>query len=424
MQNGKINSNHLSPRRGTIVLAPGSRGVYPRGIKANCQRWLSPQTGNADTRGLAALCLNCRIEIAFDAETAGMNPTARGRKRARDSRRGLAPLELVLSLFFLLLVMALIINFGTIASWFVRGNVAARWAAWRTIGLRTGGNFPNPPNWQVNGATMGLAPAQPIRSSLINPVWNQGDMAQPAVRGQPLAAAIIDPATGNQFAMGNQQYMEMANTTQIGAASLMRTMPLLPKLPKANIQPLHPVVDPFWRFEDMAAKNVDSSGYPWSMRNNNDWRLFRWYLLEAWQLPGDVQSKYMLYQTADLAIQQNPGISALAPLDRDDEFMYCPIIQLRQVPPPDFYPRAGGCELNPQMVQLNVISGQNGLINRIEGPKGGGRGGVPDMMVRAFIQFYQQQLAYYQQQQPPDQAMIGPLQDKIQQLQKFQATLF
>ena len=115
------------------------------------------------------------------------------RRRAVRARRGLAPLELVLCLFFLLLMMALIINFGTIASWAARGNVAARWSAWRTIGLRTGGTYPNAPNWTVNGATMGLAPGQPVSPNRINQIWNQGDMAQPALRGQPLASAIPVP---------------------------------------------------------------------------------------------------------------------------------------------------------------------------------------------------------------------------------------
>ena len=44
--------------------------------------------------------------------------------------RALAPLEMVLSLPILLFIMAVIINFGTLASWKVRGLSAARHAVW------------------------------------------------------------------------------------------------------------------------------------------------------------------------------------------------------------------------------------------------------------------------------------------------------
>src|SRR5207302_1365477 len=78
-----------------------------------------------------------------------------GHGRSSSSRRGLAPLELVLSLFFLLVIMALIINFGTTAPWHVRGQIAARHAVWRTLSGRTGSvGYPNPPNWWPP-ATMG-----------------------------------------------------------------------------------------------------------------------------------------------------------------------------------------------------------------------------------------------------------------------------
>ncbi|MBS0263591.1 MAG: hypothetical protein JSS02_16740 [Planctomycetes bacterium] len=360
------------------------------------------------------------MQIAFSRYRRSLGPpSSRGPSRL-SRRRGLAPLELVISLFFLLLMMALIINFGTVSSWNVRGMVAARFGAWRAVGLRGGQKYPNPLNWRVDGATMGQAPSQPINPNVLNPVWNQGDLTQAALRGQPLAQFITDPNTGRQFGMGNQQYMELGNSTSIGVADLTRKLPLLPKMRQMHVQPKHPLFDPLWRFEDMAGKSVDANGYPWSMRNNGDWRLYKWYLLEASQLPdGAVQEKYGQYQMADQMIKQSPGQAALTVLDRDDEFM-----AWGQVPPPDFYPTVGGCEMNPQMVEMNLISGRGGLISRIEGPRGGGRGGVPDAVVSAFIRLYQQQLQMAQQQQPPDPQVTGPLQQKIQELQKFQATLF
>ena len=325
-------------------------------------------------------------------------------------RAGLAPLELVLSLFFLLLMMALIINFGTIASWRARGNTAARFAVWRTVGLRTGAAYPNPPNWTTQTATAGLLPGLPANPQTIGLAWNQGDLMQPALRGP----AVVDPSSGNSFQVGNFQYVEMVNQMQIGSASLTKKMPLIPKLRQSSIKPMHPVLDPLWRFEDMSPKTNS-----FAMRNNGDWRAYQWYLFEPQQLGnGDLLNLYMQFQQADQKIQQNGGAASLLPLDRDDE------LTAWRGSPPDFYPRLNGCEILPSNVQMNLVSGKGGLISRIEGPNGGGRGGVPDQLSQAFLNMYNQQLKQAQQQQPPDQQLISQLQDKIQQMQQFRATLF
>lgn len=328
----------------------------------------------------------------------------------RSLRRGLAPLELVLSLFFLLLMMALIINFGTISSWRVRGNTAARFAVWRTVGLRTGGAYPNPPNWRVPQATSGLLPGIAANAQTVGQAWNQGDLLQSALRGP----AVVDPGSGNAFAVSNFQYLEMVNQMQTGMANLKKKMPLLPNLRSTTINPLHPILDPLWRFEDMSPKTNF-----FAMRSNGDWRAYQWYLFEPQQLgDGNLLNLYMQFQQADQKIQQNGGAAALLPLDRDDE------LTAWRGSPPDFYPGLNGCEILPANVQMNLVSGRGGLISRIEGPNGGGRGGVPDQMAQTFIDMYNQQLKQAQQQQPPDQQLISQLQDKIQQMQQFRATLF
>ncbi len=333
-------------------------------------------------------------------------------------------------------MMALIINFGTISSWQARGNVAARWAVWRSIGLRTGTNYPNPPNWQVTGATMGRVPGMPVNPGLINQVWNQGDLTQPALRGQPLAPVITDPLTGNSFPMGNQQYMEMTNAAAIGAANLTRKMPLLPNMRQSNYQPLHPILDQlnpnltvgvgkYWRFQDMypgAPPNVNPNVY-WAMRSNGA-RLYQWYQFEASQLPDEnVANALAQFQMASQAIQQNPNSAALLPLDRDAEFTAA-----GQVPPPDAYnhaarPLNGKCDLDPNDVKL-IVESPNGVLRWIQGPtSGGGKNAVPFWFAQQFINLYQQQLQMYQQQQPPNQQLIGPLQQKIDELKSFQGTL-
>jgi hypothetical protein len=322
------------------------------------------------------------------------------------ARAGLAPLELVISLFFLLLMMALIINFGSIASWRVRGNTAARYAGWRTIALRTGGAYPNPSNWQAP-ATMGLAPGMPLNPNTVGQLWSQQDLMQPALRG----SSIVDSASGNIIQMGNQQYLEMVNQTLIGSANLTKQMPLLPKLRKSYIRPLQPVLDHFWRYEDMSSQ----TNY-WTMRNNGDWRLYQWYQHEPRQSPdGNVQNAYMQYQMSDQMIQQNPGIPALLVLDRDPE-LYAWYGNYR-----DVYPSAGGCDMIPANVQMNTLPG---LINQVQGRLGGGKGGVPNTLASAFLTMYQTQLQNAQQQQPPNQQLISQLQPLVDQLTQFIATLF
>lgn len=319
-------------------------------------------------------------------------------------RSGLAPLELVLCLFFLLVLMSLIINFGTTAPWHLRGSIAARNAVWRTLSIRTGStaNRPNPSNWWAP-AQMNLSPARQfttIPNDMVGPTWSQGDLMQPALRGP----VITDPATGKQIMLNNLQYLEMINRAVVGNATLTKAMPLLPNMRKATINPMQPVLDHFWRFQDMGF------GY------NNNWRLKGWYRIEADQVgDGNLMQLFMLFQMADMKIQQNPGVPALLTLDRDAEFPPWGLT------PPDVHPSLNGCDASPQNVQMLVMPPPpaQGLIGRIQGPRGGGRGGVPQNLAQAFINLYKQQQAFYQAQQPPNQAEIQRLQQLIDQLNQF-----
>ena len=69
--------------------------------------------------------------------------------------RGLAPLEMVLSLPILLFLMALIINYGTVASWKVRGLSAARHAVWSSRWPRARDASPRPGYWRPPESEMG-----------------------------------------------------------------------------------------------------------------------------------------------------------------------------------------------------------------------------------------------------------------------------
>src|SRR5688572_18090339 len=55
-------------------------------------------------------------------------------------RHGLAPMELVLWLPVLLFMVALLVNYGTMATWRIRGEVVAHDAAFRARWGRSGNN--------------------------------------------------------------------------------------------------------------------------------------------------------------------------------------------------------------------------------------------------------------------------------------------
>jgi hypothetical protein len=337
-----------------------------------------------------------------------------GGGRSWNPRRGLAPLELVMSLFFLLVIMALIINFGTTAPWHVRGQIAARHAVWCTLSGRTGAigyanprtiAYPNPPNWWPP-ATMPPVQGIPLNANTVGQLWNSGDLMEPAVRGP----AITDPATGQQIQMQNRQYLEMVNQAEIGTASLTKSMPLIPNLRKATINPMQPVIDHLWRFSDM---NPQSGGV--AMRQNGDWRTVGWYMIRFEELGnGDLMKLFMQYQQADQKIQQFPDSGSLAPLDRDNEFPPW------GMPSPDVYPTLAGCDDSPRSLQRNAIMNPRGLIDRIRGNSTLNVPSVSKNLAQRFIELYKKQIQFYESQQPPDQAEIQRLQNLIQQLQQVQ----
>src|SRR5579872_1195167 len=189
---------------------------------ATCERSARTRIMQANNRRYSTFCLAARrsrvqLEVELTYEMRARLALGCASRLNVVARAGLAPLELVLSLFFLLVMMALTINFGSLASWRVRGNTAARYAAWRTVAPRTGGANPNPLNWQAP-ATMGLVPGIPLNPNTVGQIWSQQDLMQPPLRGP----AIVDPASGNMIPMGNQRYLEMVNQTLIGSANLTK----------------------------------------------------------------------------------------------------------------------------------------------------------------------------------------------------------
>lgn len=321
-----------------------------------------------------------------------------------DRRRGLAPLELVLSLPLLLFLMALLIDFGSLSTWKVRTQVAARQAVWRQRGDRRGASDPPIANWPRN-ATLGVAPSPPD-------LFPTDPYAQYiAVRGPVLR----DPRSSGQGAqlLVDTNKLALPGGLEDGLAVIDRNLPLLPKLTRVNFNVRHALLEGQWQFWTTTMRYGSNT-------SRRGWSLYQFVP------PADVQQLANEFRNAALAIVNDSNRPDLDPLDRDQELVawYGP-------PPRDFHPRletssqngctdSDRCSLNPQEVRFGSVQR---VIDRIQGPRGGGRGGVPERMARAWISMYQAQKAQLEAQQPPPQAQIDQLQSLIDQLNQFIGTL-
>lgn len=129
-------------------------------------------------------------------------------------RKGLAPLEFVLWLPVLLFVTALMVNFGTMAAWRVRGQVVSRDAAWRVRTPRDGATEPRPSRrvWPSD-AKMDVVEDTPVTSIDVRQIQH------PVVRG-PLP---------NGFAVRPTLDPDHRGALR-GESSIERTYPMLPRL--------------------------------------------------------------------------------------------------------------------------------------------------------------------------------------------------
>lgn len=123
---------------------------------------------------------------------------------SRSRRRGLAMLELTLALPLLLLVMALMINYGTVACWKVRALAVADYTISGVRYPRDAATLPRPGEphtyyWPSPGATYTVG-------NWTAPAADDARLRLPIVRGPmlnnlPVQAGLLDPAAG--FGEGN-----------------------------------------------------------------------------------------------------------------------------------------------------------------------------------------------------------------------------
>jgi hypothetical protein len=323
----------------------------------------------------------------------------------RPIRHGLSPLEFVLALPMLLFVMALMLNFGTVASWKVRTLGAARHAAWSTRAPRSGMQYPRPANWPpaANLGAGGAGDHAPMDDPRVD---------HPVARGPvlPLGTAV------------NSGLLDPSRGFREGSANLRREFPLLRRLGPYALAAHANLLDnpwPFWRH---------------GLYSNHERRVPVLYALA--RAPASLAQAYV---QAVYAILRAPFREDLRPLDRDDEFDGYQRRFRGAGGSPDFHPVLHRfCSLSRTVADQAVAD----LIDRI-----GGRvdrdddgnvirrvSGVPETMTRAFIRLYQWVIQQLQAQlgvtppPPPDQraaiqAEIDQLQGQIQILQDFLGTL-
>src|SRR6185369_803174 len=157
------------------------------------------------------------------------------------TRRGLAPLELVLALPILLFVMALMVDFGNLACWKVRGSTVARQSVWRQRWPRRGNTDPQPIGWP-SPATMDVAGASP--ELLPNDPFSQF----PVVRGPTLN----DPQSGKFFYVDLDGRLDLRNDLKNGQSHIDIRLPMLPSIaPHFSFSLNNLLLDSRWQFGNM-----------------------------------------------------------------------------------------------------------------------------------------------------------------------------
>lgn len=284
-------------------------------------------------------------------------------------RRGLAPLELVLSLPIMLFLMGLMIIFGTAASWKVRTLANSRQAVWRTFWPRTGSVDPFPQGWPES-AEMRDEDATPS-------IFAEDPFAEFDVVRGPI---LIDPDTGSWLPV-RKDTLDMTVGMRNGFARIERDFPLLAKMPpgKVDFARDHHVLDVTqWSYRSMNIARNLSRRVP--------------FIYEV-QLQVRIPQETERYTEAATEIVNNFNKPDLRTLDRDEELRshfghYF-----------DFHPRANPeqyCEMDVEIMREEI---QQPLIEAIQGTerppprRSLGEAGVPGRMTRVFLAMYQQQLA-------------------------------
>ncbi len=310
------------------------------------------------------------------------------------TRRGLAMLELILALPILLFIMALIINYGTVAAWKVRENSVARLAVWETRWPRTGATDPRPSYWPA-AATMESSDQGTVAG------MDDSRVDLPVARG-PLPAATV-----------NAELLDETRGLREGSASMTRKFPLLGKLGTYTLTAQNWLIDDKWQYQRMG------------MGGNVQLRIPILYTLA--EAPASLVNAYV---QSVLAISGASFSSQLAPLDHDPDFLYYGAL-FGWGGAPDFQPRVQNMCTTDRTLTDQAVSN---LVDQIQGNPSKHDPGVAEQMAQSFLSLYQRALSAFQAIQsakppaPPAmtslaQSQIPQLQSNIQQLQTFLQSL-
>lgn len=296
----------------------------------------------------------------------------------------------------LLFTMALMVNFGTFATWRVRGEVVSRHAAWRTRWPRTGAGEGRPrPAWPTD-AEMTIEPADQQIVQLDDPGINLPVIRGPLPNGFSVHP-ILDPDRVGAFK---------------GVSEVDREYPLMPRLgdyQSGDIE--NPLLDLKWQSAQMGIPN----------------RFRRVKIL--YELPRTSPALSRAFANAVRETLSIPHYSSLRVLDRDEDILR---YTGRYV---DFHPRTGNaCELDLETVYANHVQplvDTRGAGRRI---RFGQISRLPRQMTNFFLSMYQRrwnQLEAELNRTPPPtprrraeiQAEMAELRPKIDQLEAYQDRL-
>lgn len=155
----------------------------------------------------------------FDYST----PT-RFNRRARRTRSGLAPLEMVLALPLLMGIMGLMMVFGFVASWKIRSEVVARDVGWRIRNPRSGGLHQRSVEWpELEGGDRSLE-LSAGGVGILDSVDAQAVVHAPIIRG-PLPEIDV-----------NNRLLDLSRNVVRGTATVDQPSQVMGEIGRANYQ--------------------------------------------------------------------------------------------------------------------------------------------------------------------------------------------
>jgi hypothetical protein len=171
-------------------------------------------------------------------------------------RRGLAPLEMVLAMPFLLMILALIVGIGNLIAWKVQTLTSARHAIWGSLSPslmdhKTGANDLRPEYWPANA----MSGSDNLgKAASVGDVENRLGARKPVVRGLDDANPIL-PLDNNRILEVNAELLDPAIALRMGSARMMKPLPMLKSLGNYPLQARTAIFDYAWRCTEMGIGN-------------------------------------------------------------------------------------------------------------------------------------------------------------------------